>query len=210
MARIRRRTRDPRRHTEPVRVTIASKAPTLDGVAAPGEWPEPDIELKQTPKRDPIKGVPCRVRLCSAGDVLCVAVTVPVPDASAVTRGSRWGEDDAVEVCLRREEATGPSPTVVVQGFAGGHMQALCPVKAPKGLARDVERQTRFKAAIGEASWTAEFAIPLAAAGMAPKPGMTLAFNIGVRRTQTPEWIIWSGTMRETWRLDEAGYLRWP
>ena len=47
---------------------------------------------------------------------------------------------------------------------------------------------------------------PLEAAGIRYKPGCKLGFNVGVRRTETDEWIQWRGS-GATWRLAKAGLL---
>ena len=64
-----------------------------------------------------------------------------------------------------------------------------------------------FAAKVGERQWTGEWAIPWAEAGLTPRTGLKLAFNMATLRTESGEWIQWVGALGQTWRLHEAGYL---
>ena len=41
-----------------------------------------------------------------------------------------------------------------------------------------------------------------------PKPGLKVAFNLTVYRSEEQVWRCWEGTLAETWRLSEAGTLQ--
>jgi hypothetical protein len=66
---------------------------------------------------------------------------------------------------------------------------------------------TQFAAKVTEDSWTGEWAIPLAAAGLGYRPGSKLGFNVGALRSEANEWVIRTGTLGPTWQLDNAGTL---
>ena len=192
------------RNTTPVKVNRAAKPPTLDGVATEGEWAGKEVPLKQTPGRQPIKGAPCTARV--SHDEQCLYVIVSVP-TSKVVRSSEWGKADAAEVCFQDLSGPKPGPIFVVQGFADGSLRSSTEAGAPEGDAKKLGEGSRFAAKVDAERWTGEWAIPFACANLQPRPGAKLAFNIGIRRTQTGEWINWVGTMESTWQLDAAGFL---
>lgn len=141
------------------------------------------------------------------GTTLFVAVTVPVADAAKVKTGGAWGRDDGAEVCFQDVSGANPGPVFVVHGFASGKAESVSDAGAPPDAVRKLGGTVRFAAQVEGTQWTGEWAIPLAAAGIEYAPGLKLAFNVGVNRTQTGDWIIWVGALGETWRLAEAGYL---
>ena len=56
--------------------------------------------------------------------------------------------------------------------------------------------------------WRGEWAIPCAALGLKPAPGVKMAFNMAAFCSEFGEWHCWEGTLAETWRLDQAGTLQ--
>ena len=98
-------------------------------------------------------------------------------------------------------------PTFVLQGFPDGRCQTSGDAGAPSALSATLLKAVTFAAHTDAHSWTAEWSIPLQAAGIAIKPGLTLGFNLGARRMETDDWLVWAGTGRENWRLDGAGRL---
>jgi hypothetical protein len=179
---------------------------TVDGTAAADEWPAPMLTLTQTPGGTPIAGAPCTFRLGHDGTSLYVALTVPIGAAAKIALGANWGESDGAEVCFRQALPAAPGPTFVVQGFPNGTCASVTTAGAPAESAARLGTAVRFAARTGEREWTAEWALPLAAAGIEFRPGLTLGFNLGLRRTATAEWIQWFGT-GSTWELDKAGVV---
>jgi len=127
-------------------------------------------------------------------------------EAKALQRGEEWGASDGAEVCLATGGPT-PGPTIVIHGFTTGHHESVTEAGTPPVLAATVGGATRFSAQVGERQWVGEWAIPWAAIGVRPQPGLKLAFNVGVRRVQTDEWVIWVGALGQTWRLENAGFV---
>lgn len=99
------------------------------------------------------------------------------------------------------------SPIFILQGFPDGRSQASDDAGAPKTLSAKLLKAVTFAARTGAHSWTAEWSVPLKAAGIAVQPGLTLGFNLGARRMETDDWLVWAGTGHENWRLDGAGRL---
>ncbi|OGV68389.1 MAG: hypothetical protein A3K19_05310 [Lentisphaerae bacterium RIFOXYB12_FULL_65_16] len=196
------------RSTTPFIVPNAATPPTLDGVLQANEWPATPMPLKETPDRSPIGGVPCEAWLAHDNTALYVALRVPVSAAAKVKLGDTWGADDGAEICFRLADAGGkPGPTFVVQGFAGGASQSVTNAGAPSEAVKKLGAAIRFAAKVGEKEWVGEWAIPLNAAGIEIKPGVKLGFNLGVRRTEGDEWVVWAGALAANWQLDNAGFL---
>jgi len=187
-------------------VAKVATAPAVDGEVTPGEWPLAVLAMKQTPDGTAIRSAPCELRLAHDGTVLYAAITVPVADAVRLRLGQAWEADDAAEVCFRDQSGAASGPTFVVHGFASGRHESVANGGAPAATAQALGSAVRFAARVTGNQWTAEWAIPLAAAGLAPRPGLKLGFNAGVRRTQPGEWIQWAGS-GATYTLDKAGTL---
>ena len=180
---------------------------TVDGRVAPDEWPSGEMTLEQRPSRTRIKGAPCTARLCRHGNTLHVAVTVPVKDGAGLKRGSTWREDDGIEVCFVDAKGALPTHSFSLHGFCGGASESVTDGGAALGAAARLGKAVRYAAAVSGTNWTGEWAIPLDAADIAPLPGMQLAFNLCVYRSETSEWILWAGTLGPAWRLENAGTI---
>jgi hypothetical protein len=96
----------------------------------------------------------------------------------------------------------------VLQGFADGRHITSLNAGAPATLANTLNQATRYAARVYDQSWVGEWSIPLHALGIKNiRPGTTLGFNLGARRVETNDWLVWAGTTRENWRLDGAGRI---
>ena len=109
----------------------------------------------------------------------------------------------------RRGRRSGPpvGPTLVLHGYPDGHHDLSLDAGAPAPLATALNAATTYAVQIGNGVWTCEWSIPLSAAGVRPQPGLTLGFNLGARRLETDDWLVWTGTGHENWRLDGAGRI---
>ncbi len=191
------------RHATPVTVPRLATAPAV-GTA----WNGVALQLKDTNEREPITGAPCSARVAHDGSKLYVAVTIPVKRPAGLNLAGTWGASDGLEVCFRdSSDAKKPGPIWVVQGYPNGVCRGVDHAGAPAAAAEKLGQACTYRAQIGTDSWTAEFAIPLASAGITVRPGLKLGFNIGVRRTETDEWVAWAGTLAPNWALDGAGVL---
>jgi len=192
----------------PVRVQPEAKVPTVgtppvaDGLVRPGEWPGQPLRLAEHPDGSAITTPPGELRLAHDAANLYVAVTIPVKAAANLQLGARWEQHDAAECCF---QAPG-GPVFVSHGFANGSQQATADGGAPAAAVAQLNVAIRYAAKVGEQSWTGEWIIPLAAAGIAPRPGLRLAFNAGARRTEQNEWLQWCGS-GATYAVAKAGVL---
>ena len=69
-----------------------------------------------------------------------------------------------------------------------------------KYMAKVLERPRR--------GWIAEWAIPLDALGIKPKPDLKVPFNMSAYINEYDNWHCWEGTQGETWEVDRAGALQ--
>ena len=180
---------------------------TVDGKVSPGEWPDAALELHQSPSREILETPPCVVKACHDGNTLYVTVTVPVKDAAKLKRGGKWETDDGAEVCFAEEKGGPLGPIFVVHGFTNGQWESVTEAGAPAPQAKALGAAVRYAATVGDKQWTGEWAIPLSTVGIQMTPGKRIAFNAGVHRSETDEWVIWIGALGQTWRLKNAGTL---
>lgn len=190
----------------PAQVLAVNQAPKIDGTVSPGEYPGAPLLLAETPGRDKLTTPPGKAWLAHDAQRLYIAVTIPADKPEKLVGNAAWGAADAVEVAFRRQAKT-PGPTFILQGFADGHSAPSLAAGAPPALATALQQASRFAAHSGPHEWTAEWSIPLQASGIAMQPGLTLGFNLGARRLETDDWLVWTGTGHENWRLDGAGHI---
>lgn len=191
----------------PARVARLARAPQADGVVSPGEYPGDPLPLAETPGRTQITPPPGRAWLAHDARRLYVAVTIPIAKPDKLVPSAAWGAADGVEMAFRLQRAQAAGPTFLLQGFPDGRHLASLDAGTPPELASALLKLSAYAAHVGPDSWTAEWSVPLKAAGIAVRPGLALGFNLGVRRTETDEWLCWTGTGRENWRLDGAGRI---
>jgi hypothetical protein len=190
----------------PVRTdTRTARVPMQAGAPDGGQFGAA-LTLEEDPGRNGIKGKPATARVAHDRKTLYVAVTVPLEKPGALKLSGNWGQDDGMEVCLRAAAARN-QPAFVLRGYptgeyAGDAEGGMAPAEAEK-----LGKAARFTAKVEGGSWTGEWTIPLAAAGLVYRPGLKLSFNVGVMRSETGEWIIWQGALGPTWKLDNAGVL---
>lgn len=182
-------------------------AAVVDGVAGAAEYPAETMVMKENPDRFPISGKPAEARAFHDGKVLYVAVTIPVESADDLVLGEYWSQSDGAEVCFRAASSDPEAPSFVIHGFATGKHESTIHGGVTAEDADKVDKAVKFAAKTSPTAWTAEWAIPLAAAGLEFKPGMKLDFNLGLWRSGSYEWINWRGTEGPTHKLSGAGAL---
>ena len=189
----------PRERPAPIAALRIKQTPKLDGHPTPEEWPGNGFQLADTPSRLPAKGK-CTGWVAYDDANLYVAVRVNAPEVG-LQLGHNWGAVDGAEVCL---QAPG-GPIYVLHSFLDGKLESVLDGGASAEAARKLQDQVGYGAVVTQRAWAAEWQIPLAALGVEPKPGTKLAFNLGVRRTDTNEWVCWAGTNGANWKVAEAG-----
>ncbi len=190
----------PKARVKAVRVT----APVAAG------WSGTPLALAEDPGRQPIASRPAAAQVAFDGARLHVRVTVPLSDADKLKVGGAWGGVDGAEVCFREASGSRPGPTFGFRAYPNGRHEANPETGAPADLLADLARQTHYAARVERGQWSAEWAIPLAAARIVPRPGLKLGFNLGALRTETGEWLVWAGALGPTTNLDGGGLLELP
>lgn len=209
-------TATPGRKTGPAEVVRVETAPTLDGEITPTEWPGKIQRLDRDPSRQPACGAPVLVKFSCDDQCLYVAATVTMFEPAKISQGATWGKDDGVEICLAGNTLDGKPATFVIRGYANGTGESVADAGAPTDAVERLGKSIRFavgaiKGSAGNAKgWRGEWAIPFAALGLKPAPGLTVPFNMGAFCSEFGEWHCWEGTLAETWRLEQAGTLRLP
>lgn len=196
---------EPVRLRPEVKVPKASAAPVTDGEAGPGEWPQAPLALKERPDGTSVSTPPCQARLAHDGANLYVTIAVPIGDKAKMRLGQAWGDADAAEVCFCDASGPKPGPIFVIHGFAAGKHESVTEAGAPQAAAQQLGAAVKFAAKVADKQWVGEWAIPLSSVGISYRPGLKLGLNLGVRRTETGEWIQWFGS-GSTWNLPEAGF----
>lgn len=193
-------------------VPRVGQAPTIDGQPQPDEWPGQYQRLDRNMARDPASGAPVFLKLCHDGRHLYAAAMVALFSGDTLREGNAWRQDDGIEIAIEGR-SDGKPVTFVVRGFAGGASQSSTDAGAPADAAARLAKATRYAAHVARtkagfgSKWTAEWAIPLDALGLAARPGEKIPFNVSSFRSQHAEWACWEGTLADSWRLDEAGTL---
>jgi len=142
------------------------------------------------------------------GAALRVAFDNAVDPKKPLRVGTTWGRDDAVEVAIRNPAAGKKAPIFVLRGFPNGHFESSTEAGAPEAAAKKAGEAVKFAAKIaGKDRWTAEYLIPLAALGIDPAKHRRLEFNLTVRKTAAPAWLMWRGTGGYSWDVPKAGRL---
>jgi hypothetical protein len=195
----------------PVPVKRVPAVPRIDGELSPGEWGVAPVQLRESPSREALAGPPAEAWLMHNGETLHIAIRIPVANAATMPRDGVWGGVDGLEICLREttDTAAGKRPPVLIlQGFPGGrHQGAATSEELSTREAAALATVSRFAAAIRDDAWTAEWAIPIPAIGLAYSPGVRLQFNIGVRRSEPSDWIALAGALGPNHSLDNATFI---
>ena len=190
------------------------EAPVIDGEIKTGEWPGKLLTLDREPARYSVGGSPTLVKFAYDDRCLYVSANVTLFGPAKVSTNSVWGKDDGIEICLEGKAADGQPATFVIRGFAGGVVQSATDAGAPAEAAARLGKETRFAVkAVGSGGalfgrgWRGEWAIPFAALGLKPAPGLKVGFNMAAFYSEFGEWHCWEGTQAENWKLDQAGTL---
>ena len=205
----------PDRKAYAIAVERATAVPVIDGDIKTGEWPGKLLTLDREPARYSVGGSPTLVKFAYDEACLYVSANVTMFGPAKVSTNSVWGKDDGVEICIAGKTPEGQPATFVVRGFAGGALLSATDAGAPAEAAARLGKETRFSSkpvgsgnALFGRGWRGEWALPLAALGLKPEPGLKVAFNMAAFYSEFGEWHCWEGTQAENWRLEKAGTLQ--
>ena len=193
------------------KVPQATAAPKIDGTIEPAAWQGADrakaMVVAQGIRGDK-KGPESVAWLVQAGAHLFVAIDSKVDASKPIAKTNTWGQDDAVEIALRNPAAGRDAPIFVFRGYPNGQFESSTEAGAPESAARKAREGAAFGAKIlGADRWTAEWRIRLSSLGIHPKKHTRLAFNLTVRKSAEPAWIMWRGTGGNSWLVDRAGVI---
>lgn len=141
-------------------------------------------------------------------EALFVAFDNATDPSKPLRRGNAWGRDDAVEVALRNVALGDEAPILVLRGFPSGHWLSSDEAGAPPEAVKQAAEGVQYAAhVVGAGRWTAEWRIPFRSLGINLTRHRRFAFNLTVRKTAGPLWVMWEGTGAQSWRLDRAGII---
>jgi hypothetical protein len=185
----------------------------IDGIIVPAEWagadPSRGLIIAEGLEREEV-APRSTAWLQYDSEALYVAVDNAVDPASPLRTGSTWGQDDAVEIALRNPAGSASPPILILRGYPGGKFassdEAGAPAEAVAQAAKGVQYAARV---LGKDRWSAEWRIPWASLGVDPARHRRLDFNLSIRKTGGPAWVLWQGTRHATWNVNNAGTLEW-
>jgi len=194
------------------RVPRRTAAVVIDGQLGPDEWPvlagQGPMTLNHTLERTPA-GCPSTAWLTYDDEALYVAVDSQVNPGVPLTRDPQWGGNDAVEIAIRNPAGGDQAPTLVLRGYPGGAFQSSDEAGAPAAAVARAGQGVRFAAAArGAGNWQAEWRVPFASLGVDLTRQRRLEFNLTVRKSAQPLWVLWVGTLDlATWDVRHGGML---
>ncbi|MBM4086211.1 MAG: hypothetical protein FJ272_15615 [Planctomycetes bacterium] len=113
-----------------------------------------------------------------------------------------------MEIALRNPAVGKAAPIFVLRGYPNGHFESSTEAGAPLAAAQKAGGAVKFAAKILDPGhWSAEYRIPFAALGIDPAKQTKFEFNLSVRKTAAPLWLMWQGTGACTWEVRNAGIL---
>ena len=185
--------------------------PKVDGAIMPAEWNGADPARAMLIEQG-IEGEKATPRslawLMHDGTHLFVAIDNLVDPSKPLRKGQTWGQDDAVEIALRNPATGRNAPIIVLRGYPNGFFESSTEAGAPLNAARKASEGVKFAAKVLAADrWTAEFQIPFASLGIDPAKHMRFEFNLTVRKTAAPLWLMWRGTGGYSWAVENAGFI---
>ena len=201
----------PGRRTSPVKAVRVSKAPTLDGNIELNEWPGESYQLNREPSRLTASGWFPRVKFSYDNKFLYIGGNIIMRESGKISKGSTWGKDDGLEVCIAGETSKGTPAIFVVRVYSDGTVQSITDAGAPAESAQLLGKELRTITAdlkqIRPGGWSCELAIPFKALGLKPAPGLKVAFNMCAFVNEYDNWHYWEGTQGKDWNMEQAGIL---
>ena len=188
-------------------VRKAAGAISIDGFIDRTEWKGKAMVIEQGIWGD--KTAPrSQAWLSHDGQNLYIAIVNDVDPSKPIRMGATWGQDDAVEVALMNPAAGKKAPIFVLRGYPNGEFESSDEAGAPADVVKKAGGAVKFAAKVmDKGHWSAEYCIPLTALGIDPAKHRKLAFNISIKKTAKPLWLMWQGTGAQTWRADNAGFI---
>lgn len=133
----------------------------------------------------------------------------PVDPKAGIKGGHTWGQSDAVEVALSVAEGDTPGPILIWRGYSDGHVETSDEAGAPQARVAAARNGVRYACRTpAPTCWTAEFAIPFAAIGIAPQTRTPrMLFSLAVRKVHGDHWVTWKKAPGASWDVRRGGVL---
>jgi len=199
----------PAHKINPIVIMHSIKAPILDGNFAADEWTGEFQRLDREPSRRVCSGAPVLVKFSWDNKFLYIVAMMNMFDSADIIMGETWGKDDGMEISLGGFDKGKPL-TYVIRAYSNGTLQSVTDAGASAIAADRLGKGTKYVSKIREKpgkGWIGEWAIPLEAVGLKPKPGLTLSFNMCAFVNEYDNWHCWEGTQGESWQVSKAGIL---
>jgi hypothetical protein len=183
----------------------------VDGTITPEEWAGADPAQAMVIEQG-IQGEIISLRslawLAYDDTSLRVAIDNAVDPWTPLRPGNQWGSDDAVEIALRSPAAGQDAPILVLRGYPSGHFESSNEAGASEASVQRAAEGVEYGAKVVNASrWLAEWRVPFASLGIDPAQHKRFAFNLSVRKSAEPLWLMWRGTGGCTWEVEKAGFV---
>ncbi|MBT4817683.1 MAG: hypothetical protein HON70_18400, partial [Lentisphaerae bacterium] len=181
---------------------------TVDGESTPREWPTGNVQP-----------MPCAIPVSADASAyetnawaafdetsLYLLINVNVPADKPLVMNGNWGGRDGLEIALCDSRIEKP-PIISALCYPDGTFTGQS-VGGPRATPVELMgKAMSYAATVGNGSWTAELAIPLAHVGIAPSDLQVLSFNLNIRRMCDATWMVWARTRGPVWMADTAGRL---
>jgi hypothetical protein len=200
----------PAHKTNPIVILHSIKAPIPDGNFSADEWTGDFHRLDREPSRRSCSGAPVLVKFSWDNKFLYIGAMVTMFDSADISKGETWGKDDGMEISLGGFDK-GKAVTFVIRSYSNGTLQNVTDAGATTAAADRLGKGTKYVSKIREKpgkGWIGEWAIPVEAIGLKPKPGLTITFNMCAFVNEYDNWHCWEGTQGESWQVGQGGILK--
>ena len=192
---------------------------TIDGTVDPEEWTPGEKQTVSVNRYEPIKLIwravgekatyPSTAYLEVDDANLYAAFINDVEPKGGIVGGHTWGQSDAVEVALAVVEDNEPGPIMLWRGYTDGHFESSNEAGAPQKVVKRVLQGAQYAChTVSKTRWTAEWKIPFAAIGIAPRElNPRILFSLAVRKVSGNEWVTWKKAPGASWDVRKSGVL---
>lgn len=192
------------------KVAKAQAVPMIDGAINAAEWNGANVKDALLLEQD-VNGAKAKptsqawIEYSEAG--LWLAIDNATDPNATLRKGDAWGEDDAVEIAIRKASET--SAPLVFRGFPSGNWHVSDESGTPAAIITRAKNGVKYAArAVDQGRWSAEWFIPWSSLGMTgASPGTRFAFNLTARKPAGDLWLMWRGTQGNSFLVENAGLL---
>jgi hypothetical protein len=196
----------PREKPRYMKPAPADNPPAADGKMGDGEWPSGGTSLAERPSQRSVRGAPTSVKILADDRNLYILVNVVSMFPKQRKMGTDWGVDEGVELVLEGRKDK-KQQLYVLRGFTDGTMHPAQVPGTDASESAEFAKQVSYGAGVEDRIWRSEWAIPLAALGLATGEKTVLPFNLTAYRSEDDVFAQYAGTLGDTWDLKLGGRL---